>query len=207
MTSRLARTALALALPALALTTVAAPAVAAAPGPAVPSVEQVARIYPFLDGGSSEVEASKVPRLMEDCSEGRPYAGSRARIAGYSSDGSSADPFAEPIVLVGTLSLRSVREASEVTRAFADGFTSCTGADADEEDGLHATVRKVRFRAGEERSGFTVTIREQGQRYVQHVLTARTGKRVVLVVVMSFRGGSPVAKAIQLTRLGVRVAG
>lgn len=207
MNRRLARALVALAVPALAVPALTTPAVAAAKGPAVPTIEEVAEIYPHLEGGTAEIETDPVPRIEDDCSNGKPYAGSRLRSAFYD----EADPSyhwtaKKPLVSASAMSFRKVGQATEFLGDFATAATTtaCFGGDVDSE--VTVTTKKIRFALGDERVGLTVTVKMMGQKSVFHVLLARQGKVVAVTTAMSSPAASPVKKAVRLERLVLRTA-
>jgi hypothetical protein len=198
----------AMTIPALTIPALAAPAGTAPKGPQLPSVEQVAKIYPHLDGGTADVESSPVPALDEECQDGKPIKGSRLSIALYT----PADPTSmatltrKPIVITAALSFRSLRAAQGYYDDFADEASSCLGLDdlTGTPDGAEVTTKRIRFRLGDERSGGTTTLTHRKRTATSHVLLVREGRTLVLSVVIG--RDNPAAKAVRLARTTLAAA-
>lgn len=208
MTTRLARALLALALPLVAVPALTTAAHAAPKGPDVPTVEQVAKIYPQLQGGTADVESTKAPSAGKNCSDGKPVPGSRASIATYLPSDDDPASFGQdtPMVMVAAMSFRSVRQASSYFDDFSESMAECTSdAMEHDEEGVRVTTKKIRFGLGDERFGSTSLVKGFGMAMSTHVLVVREGKAVVMAMVLGSK--SPVAKALRLTRAAVRAAG
>lgn len=209
MTTRLARALLALALSLVAVPALATPADAAPKGPAVPTVKQVARIYPHLKGGTADVDSQAVPALTGDCEEGKPVRGSRGTMAHYepSESPSYEDLFRQPFVLTGALSFRSVRDASDYYDELTESATRCLSLLEPDPaaHGVTVTTRKIRFGLGDERYGSTTTASRRKRTAVNHTLVVRDG-RIVTVSVVFAAGRTPTGKAVRLARVTLRTA-
>jgi hypothetical protein len=204
----LTRALVALAVPALLAPAVSAPAVAApAKGPEVPTVEQVARIYPQLAEATAEVASEKVRALGPNCKEGKPIPGASATSAFYLVE--SDDPtqiLAAPMVLVGAFRFRTERQASSYFTGIDEAFTECAVPTDDEEGGPRITFEKIRFRLGDERVGYVMTSRFMMRKSVTQQLIVRSGKTIVLAGVLGAGKRWTVKHAVRLTALGLRTA-
>jgi hypothetical protein len=203
----LSRALVALAVPALVVPALSAPAAAApAKGPEVPTVEQVAKIYPMLEGATAELVPQKVRALQANCKEGEPIPGATATTAFYTVE--TDDPmeiFGSPMVLVGSFRFRTERQASSYFAGIDEMLTTCDVPD-EEEDGPRVKIEKIRFRLGDERAGYVVTARMMMQKYVAQQFVVRSGKTVVLTAVLGAGKRATVKHAVRLTALALRTA-
>lgn len=207
MTRRwLTRAVVALAVPALAVPALTTPAVAAA-APKVPTLDKVASIYPYLAGGESMESTSSVKSVTKKCKSGKPVKGAKARYASYM----GADPLAagkadSPYVSVAALRFRSAKDAAAYLRG-AGKSTKCPAVDLGTGEKVKVKVKKLAFKLGEERWGYTVTANFSGQTFVTQSLLARQGKVIVTASASASDGGTPsAAKAIKLAKVTLKTA-
>lgn len=206
---RLTRALIALAVPALTVSALTTPATAATKGPAVPTVEQVAKVYPHLAGGTAYAASSKVLGLGRNCKPGKPIKGASATTASYT----SADPAdyaataARPMVYASAMRFRSAQDAIAYLHASTKGAGKCPVTDPATGEHVKVSIKKIRFKLGDERWGYTVTASMADVTTVSHSLLVRAGKVVVSTGAMSMDGAAPdVARAVKLTAVALRTA-
>ncbi|HTW17222.1 MAG TPA: hypothetical protein VMF51_18980 [Nocardioides sp.] len=206
---RLTRALIALAVPALTVTALSAPATAAAKGPAVPSVAKVAKIYPHLAGGTSDPTSSKLHWPSKKCGkQGKVIKGAKATFALYS----SADPAdyaytaAKPMTYVSAMKFRNAKDAIKYLHGTSKG-AKCPVKDPSTGKDMKVKIKKIKFRLGDERWGYTATVTMAGEKSVSHSLLVREGKYIVSASAMSLDGKAPnTKKAIKLTGLALKTA-
>lgn len=210
MTRRLTRALVALAVPALTITALGTPAEAATKGPKVPTVEQVATVYPHLAGGTSYPSSGKVYGPGKKCKTGKPIKGASATSASYQ----SADPMdyastgERPMLSVSAMRFRTTRDAIDYLHG-NKSVTTCPVKDpvTGEQVKVKVTLKRIRFSLGDERQGWTITSTMSGMTSISHSLLVRDGKVIVSAFAMSTDGHEPVVrKAVDLTALTLKTA-
>lgn len=208
MTRRLTRALAALAVPTLAATALATPAEAAA-GPKVPTVDQVATVYPHLAGGTSAPTSSKVFGPGKNCKPGKAIKGATQTSTTYI----SADPTAylttaaQPLVSVTAMRFRSAGDAIDWLHGTGKNTKKCAGGTPGTPGPkVDVKLKKINFTLGDERQGWTITASMEGMTMVSHSLTVRAGKHIVFAYVSSMEGEPPVKKAINTTALALKTA-
>ena len=203
---RLSRALVALAVPALLVPTLSTPAVAAK-GPGVPSVTKVAKLYPYLAGGSATTSTTKVTRIGKDCKPGKPIKGAKATTATYS----PADPAAatgtadSPVVFVSAMKFRSTKDAVSYLRQGSKA-TTCSAAIGGGED-VKVKAKKFKVKLGDQSLGYTATVTFSGQAFTSQSVLVRDGKRIVTAGASAIDGSVPdKKKAISLAALAVKAA-
>ncbi len=183
-----------------------ATATSAARSPQVPTIEQVAEVYPHFAGGSVPGGASGVvPAVRRDCSWGKPYAGSQLRSDDYVPAGTRRDPTRrKPHVVIIALSFRSVRHASDYVADSVKTHSACMLAGASDDAAL--TTKKLRFGLGDQRFAVTGVLVDGQATRVTHRLLVREGKTVTSTTVASTNGKPAAKRAVRLARLAVRTA-
>lgn len=188
------------------------PTASAAAGPGVPSVTEVAAIYPHLAGGTSSESTSKVIGPGRNCKPGKPVKGASARSASYLAPLTSTDPTdfamtgAKPGVFVSAMRFRSAKSAIDYLHKSSKSTRTCP-VPSPSGDGttVKAKTTRIRFKLGDERWGYKSQISVSGQTVISDTLFVRDGKYVVYASAFSVDGVAPsVPKAIQLTKLALR---
>lgn len=202
----LSRALVALAVPALLVPAFSTPAVAAR-GVAVPSVAKVAKIYPYLAGGSATRSTTKVTRIGKSCKPGKAIKGAKMTSAAYA----PADPAAAtgtakaPFVFVSAIKFRSAKEATSYLRKSSQA-TKCSAAIGGGDD-VKVKVKKFKVRLGQQSAGYTVTVRYSGQALTSQSVLVRKGKHIVTAGASAIDGSVPAKKkAISLARLAIKTA-
>lgn len=211
MTRRwLTRALLAVALPALLVPTAAAPASAAPRAPEVPTLAQVAKIYPHLKGGDvEEVREPKVRMPTKTCKDGAVIKGAVGLDATYGPSFQSIDDFVvtakKPLVGVTALTFPSTKVATRYFRASLTEGATCPQTDPFGDD---VQLKKLKFKLGEERAGFQIRMGPETP-ITANVLLIRSGRSVLTVNSMSMQGkGAPaVPLTIKLARLALKTVG
>ncbi|GAA4731038.1 hypothetical protein GCM10023350_12960 [Nocardioides endophyticus] len=201
----LSRALVALAVPALVVPTLSSPAVAAK-GAAVPSVAKVAKIYPYLAGGSATTSTTKVTRIGKDCKPGKPVKGATVTSATYSpADPAAATGTADaPSVFVAAMKFRSAKDAVSYLRESSKA-TKCSAAGIG--DGVKVKVKKFKVKLGDQSVGYTVTVTFSGQSFTRQSVLARDGKYIVTAGASAVDGSVPdKKKAVSVARLAVKTA-
>lgn len=212
MTHRwLARALVAVAVPALLVPALVSSASAAPTAPSVPTLEDVAKIYPHLEGGTVDVTRERKIRMPEKtCKRGAVIKGATGQEVMYAPDIESmedVDAFEvtgeEPMVSVTAEVFPGARVASQYLRAALTDGTDC-----EEHQGDEFQMKKIRFKLGSERWGFQVRMGPKTAPMIGNLLVVRSGKRIVAVTSVSFTGkaGPSTAKTIALARLAVKTA-
>jgi hypothetical protein len=196
----------ALAVPALLVPTLSSPAVAAK-GPAVPSVAKVAKIYPYLAGGSSTESTTKVTRIDKNCKSGKAVKGAKATAAAYSpADPATASGTADsPLVFVSAMTFRSAKDAVSYLRQSSKA-TKCSSAIGLGDD-VKVKVKKFKVKLGDQSLGYTATVTFSGQAFTSQSVLVRAGKHIVTAGASATDGSVPNKKsAISLVKLAVKSA-
>jgi hypothetical protein len=209
MSRQLSRALIALAVPALTVTALAAPspATAAVKGPKVPTVAQVAKIYPYLDGGTSYDSSSKVYGIGKNCKQGKAIKGATATSASYQAAEYAPPTATEPMVYVSAMRFRNADDAIDYLHATTKNTKKCPTGPGTPGSDVKVKIKKIAFKLGDERWGYTVTATMDDQTTVSHTLLVRDGKYIVNAGAMSMDGKAPVVKkAVQLTALTLKTA-
>lgn len=202
LSSRARRVLLALVVPALAVTLLPSTATAArpGPGPGLPKLAAVARVYPHLaDGRVWRVPADEVTGLRRDCEDGKVIEGAVGRAAFFS--GKRYPTPRRPYVDVTTMRFGSVARAEQLMHRLRAVFVDCLSEDSE--------FRFTEFKApvGEERFGYILRMREGRQSFALRWLIARDGRYLVLTGATSFSRLAPtLAPFVRFSRLAVRAA-
>lgn len=209
MTRRLTTALIALAVPALTVSALSTPATAAVKGPKVPTVAQVAKIYPHLDGGTSYPSSGKVYGAGKNCKPGKAIKGATMTSASYlSADPADYAATAEkPMTYVSAIRFKDADDAIAYLHG-AKNTGKCPVKDPSTGQDVKVKLKKITFKLGDERQGWTVTATMSGQTMVSHSLMVRDGRFVINAGVMAMDGREPaVKKAIKLTALTLKTAG
>jgi hypothetical protein len=202
----LSRALVALAVPALLVPTLSNPAVAAK-GADVPSVAKVAKIYPYLAGGSATKSTAKVTRIGKDCKPGKAIKGASVTSAAYSpADPAAATGTADtPFVFVAAMKFRSAKDAVSYLRQSSTA-TKCSAATGIG-DGVKVAVKKFKVKLGDQSLGYTATVTFSGQSFTSQSVLVRDGKRILTAGASAVDGSVPSKKkAISLAKLTVKTA-
>jgi hypothetical protein len=205
-----ARALLALALSALLLPALAGPASAGeVTKDSLPSVAQVAKVYPFLaDSGRDLDPGKRIDTPGRDCngSQDKNYRGTSGLTAYYGLVEGGEDA-AHPMVVVQTIRLRSTRQAKAVARAFLRFASTCR--QARDEDGSVSRISRFRVgRLGDQQVGMTMRAedREIGKMSMRWIVV-RTKSVITTVFTFSLSSTPPSApKAIRLAKIAVEQA-
>lgn len=203
----LTRTAVALAVPVLAVPALTTPAVAAS-APKVPTVAKVAKIYPYLAGGTATEATSKVKSAGKNCKAGKPVKGASARSASYMpADFTAGGSAASPYVYTSALKFRNAKDAAAYLKGSSKNTKKCPGIDLGTGGDVKVKVKKLKFKLGDESWGYTVTTTFSGTTSVSQSLLARKGKIIITVGASAMDGGTPSAKqATKLAKLTLKTA-
>ncbi|HEY0888253.1 MAG TPA: hypothetical protein VGE38_01405 [Nocardioides sp.] len=208
----LTRALIALVVPAtLAAPALTTSATAAVNGPGVPTVAQVATVYPHFAGGTSSESTSKVLGPGKKCKPGKPIKGASARTASYSAPVNYEDPTsylmtgARPGVFVSAMRFPTAKAAIKYLHSSSASTKKCPVA-TPTIDGqkVKAKIKPIRFKLGNERWGYQTTATYSGQTVIGNTLFVRSGKFVVYASAMSMDGTAPsIPQSIQLTKLAL----
>lgn len=207
MTRRwLTRVAAVVAVPALVVPALSTPAVAAG-APKTPTVAKVAKLYPHLAGGSAQETTSKVKSVTKKCKAGKTVKGAKARYTSYlPADPAGAGTASSPYLSVAALKFRSAKDAVKYLKT-ASKAAKCPATDLGSGEQVDVKVKKLAFKLGDQRWGYTVTAKMSGQTFITQSLLVRKGKAIVNVGASSFDGKAPSApQAIKLTKLALKTA-
>lgn len=217
----LTRALIALAAPALALAATTAPATAAESGAQVPSIDDVATIYPHLEGGTASESGGKVYGPGKKCHTTKVIKGASQRSASYSPDYSSGDPdvFAmtgeHPGVSAIAMQFPSAKAAIKYLHGYTAQSKKCPsttpgGGGGGGGGGSHCktSMKKIKFSLGDERWGYqvrsTCKTGDQTTSMVFNSLFARQGEFIVYTSAMSMDASAPsIPKSIDLTELAL----
>ncbi|MBZ5739807.1 hypothetical protein [Nocardioides mangrovi] len=218
----LSRTLIAFAVPAV-LASALAPAATAAATAQVPTIDQVAAIYPHLDGGTASESTGKVYGPGKKCKPGKAIKGASSRSASYSPDYSSGDPDVyvvdgdHPSVSVTAMRFPSTKAAVKYLHGYGKSTKDCGGGTGGGGGGGHqpdcdTSMKKIRFSLGDERWGYqmrsTCRISGQTSSSVLNMLFARQGRYVVYANAMSFDASAPsIPSSVKLTKKALAVVG
>lgn len=217
---RLRSLAPALAVAALALPLAAQPAAADSPDPtarvtraSLPSVQQVAKIYPSLRGGERDVSGARtIGAPGKDCLEEvaqRGRSGLRAEYAGAQptpDDSAQLPVLPAATVMVWTVRMKNLKQARRTTGAFVRFANDKRCARLARQEGT--SITKVSLgRTGQQRVGLRYTYEGEPALGAYFLHVVRRGP-VVTVVTSLGAGASKAAtrKSVRLVRLAVRRA-
>jgi hypothetical protein len=202
----LSRALVALAVPALLVPTLSNPAVAAK-GASVPSVAKVAKIYPYLAGGSATKSTTKVTRIGKNCKPGKAIKGAKVTSVAYSpADPAAASGTADaPFVFVSAMRFRNAKDAVSYLRQGSKA-TKCSAALGTGDD-VKVKVKKFKVKLGDQSLGYTATVTLSGQAFTSQSVLVRDGKHIVTAGTSAIDGSAPAKKkAISLAKLAVKTA-
>lgn len=189
-------------------------ATAAVKGPGVPTVAQVASVYPHFAGGTSSESTSKVLGPGKRCKPGKPIKRASARTASYSAPVNYEDPTsylmtgARPGVFVSAMRFPSAKAAVQYLHSSSTSTKKCPVA-VPSGDGtkVKAKTKRIKFKLGDERWGYRTTVTYSGQTIISNTLFVRAGRFVVYTSSMSTDGTAPsVPQSIKLTKLALKAA-
>lgn len=205
MSGRLMSRALAaVAVAALIVPALGAPA-AAARGVAVPSIEKVAQIYPYLAGGGASTVTDGVPYISKRCKSGKDIKGATRTSVAYSPVSKPippGSPFPPYLSLMGA----KFASAASAARYLTSTLRTITcrqpgGGDYD------VKIKKFKVSIGDEGVGYISTAAFPGQTYEGQTVLVRKGKFVVFVSISSYNGPTLSRKrTVKLAGLAVRTA-
>ncbi len=162
----------------------------------LPSIQQVARVFPALAGGEREGDRDRVIVAPgRTCDADTRHRGTSGATVAFSGDDVSAR---QPIVVLQAVRFRTRAKAVASVRAFERYTRACRSyVDA---DGDTATVRRERIgRLGDQRVGFVISYDRASFR----LQVARRGAVVVQSATFAPRPLAPKAKTTRLTRLAL----
>jgi hypothetical protein len=215
------RALIALAVPALTVPALASAATAAGTVD-VPTITDVAGIYPHLEGGTASESTSTVYGPGKKCKPGKPIKGASATSASYSPDYTSGDPSVyvidgeHPSLSVTAMEFPSTKAAVQYLHGYATSTKHCPGgtpggggSGGGGQPDCTAKTKKIKFTLGDERWGYQMrsTCRISGQTTssVFNMLFVRDGKFVVYANAMSLDASAPsIPKSIDLTALALK---
>ena len=217
----LTRALIALAVPALTVPVIASSATAAASYPDVPTIDDVAKIYTHLDGGTASDSTSKVYGPGKKCKPGKAIDGAGARSASYSPDYTSGDPDVyvidgeHPMISVTAMKFPNTKAAIKYLHGYSKTAKDCPGGGSGGGGGggggssCDTSMKKIKFNLGDERWGYQYksTCRTGGQTTtsVFNMLFSRDGKYIVYTTAMSMDETAPsIPKSIDLTDLALK---
>jgi len=213
----LARALTALVAPALIVPALATSASAAAE---VPGIDEVATIYPHLDGGTATESTSKVYGPGKKCKT-KAIKGASQTTASYSPDYSSGDPDVfvvdgeHPMVSATAMEFPSTKAAVKYLHGYAKFTKDCPGSNPGGGGGgggqgpdCKVSMKKIKFDLGDERWGYqirsTCKVGDQTTSMVFNSLFARKGKFIVYTNAMSMDATAPsIPKSIDMTELAL----
>jgi hypothetical protein len=192
----------------------------AAPAPRVPSLAQATALYPHLAGGTATQSSGKVYGPGRNCKPGKPIKGAGQTSVSYTAPIDYANPSsflptgARPSLTVSALRFKSAKSAIAYLHAVprstrkCAGSTGSTGGAGSPGSGCgKASVRKIKFKLGDERQGYSSRITCSSQSLATDMLFVRKGKVIVYTTAMAFDGVAPaVAPAVSLTKVALRTA-
>ena len=217
----LPRALIALAAPVLAVAATTTSATAAASGAQVPSIDDVAQIYPHLEGGTANESAGKVYGPGKKCNTTKVIKGASQRSASYSPDYSSGDPDAfsmtgdHPGVSATAMQFPSTKAAAKYLHGYAAQAKKCPGTNPGGGGGgggggshCKSSMKKIEFNLGDERWGYQITstckVGDRTTSMVLNSLFARDGRFIVCTSSMSMDATAPsIPKSIDLTDLAL----
>lgn len=215
----LTRALIALAVPALTVTATTSSATAAAKAQ-VPSVDAVAGIYSYLEGGTAYESASKVFGPGKKCKPGKAIKGASARSASYSPDYSTGEvpPISgdTPMISVTAMKFPTEKAAIAYLRGYGKTAKDCPAGGGGGGGGggtggmkCDTSMKKIAFDLGDERWGYQYKMKcKKGDETTQSVfnsLFARKGKFIVYAYLMSMDASAPsIPKSVDVTELAMK---
>ena len=210
---RLTRALIALTVPALLVPALASSATAAE-APSVPTLAQVAKVYPFLDGGTADVTHEKVYEAGRNCKQGDPIKGARSKTATYAApmDSESMDDYAvtgaKPAIVISAVRLPSAKIARSYLAGGRFEIKNC--ADKSELGAQKSTykIKTIAFKLDAPHWGYQISWKSHKTRTIVNALFARDGATVVSLMSFSLQGrqGPSVGKSIDLVALALKSA-
>ncbi|WP_243059134.1 hypothetical protein [Nocardioides sp. SR21] len=199
---RTRRALLALVVPALAVTLLPSGVTAAGPGPGLPKLAAVARIYPHLaDGQVTRSPADGVSGVRANCEDGKVIEGAVGRSASYSTKRHPVGTPRNPSVDTSTMRFGSADRAEMLMNRIGAAFADCLLGDS--------SVRVTEFTApvGDQRFGYVLRMDIMKRTLIMRWLVARDGRYVVLTGASSMGKKTPaLAPFVRFTRLSLRAA-
>jgi hypothetical protein len=200
---RTRRALLALVVPALAVTLLPSAASATRPGPGLPKLAAVARIYPHLLGGHATTSPSdEVSGVRDNCDDGKVIEGAVGRTATYSSRRFQMSGPGKPSLDVSSMRFGSADRAAQLMHQLRAVFADCMGM------GDLYEVTEFTAPVGDERLGYLLRF-EVGKRTLgMRWMFARDGRYVVLTAASSLSKKKVPAldPFVRFTRLSLRAA-
>lgn len=202
------RAAVTLAAAALVVPTTATSATAAA-APGVPKVAAVAKIYPYLAGGSATTGKSSDVRLpSKKCNgKGTKVKGAKQAYAYYM----SADPAdmastgKQPTISVTATRFPSAARAKGYLKAASTAAKKCATSGIPGSSDLKVKVTKIKLNLGQQRWGYQVKITGDNLTIVTNSILVRQGKNIVTTGATSQDGTAPAkSKSVKLTKLALK---
>ena len=207
------RVLIALAVPALLIPAASATAAGTAQ---VPSIDEVAKIYKHLDGGSAYESTSKVFGPGKKCKPGKAIKGASATSATYNPDYSSGEipeiTGKTPMVSVTAMKFPSAKSAIAYLHGYDKSAKDCgAGGDGGGSGGgsggpkCKASMKKIAFKLGDERYGYQFKSKCKDSASVINTLFTRKGQFVVYANVMSMNATAPsIPDSVDLTELALK---
>ena len=216
----LSRALIALAVPALTVTAASSPATAAGAAK-VPTIDQVAKIWTHLEGGTAHQSTGKVFGPGKKCKAGKAIKGASATSASYFPDYTSGDPDVfeitgkTPMLSVTAMKFPSTKAAIAYLRGYGKAYKDCPGGGAGGGGGgtggmkCKSSMKKIAFKLGDERWGYQYKMKctKAGvtTRSVFNSLFSRKGKFIVYTNLMSMDASAPsIPKSVELTELAMK---
>jgi hypothetical protein len=217
----LTRALIALAVPALTVPAIASSATAAATAQ-VPTIDQVAKIWTHVEGGTAYESTSKVYGPGRKCKPGKAIKGASARTASYSPDYTSGDPDVfevtgeTPMLSVTAMKFPSTKSAIAYLHGHGKSAKDCPGGGGTGGGGggtggmkCKSSMKKIAFKLGDERWGYQYKMKctQDGEttHSVFNTLFARKGKFIVYANVMSMDASAPsIPKSVDLAELAMK---
>ncbi|WP_134739276.1 hypothetical protein [Nocardioides sp. 503] len=191
-----------LAVSALILPALSTPAVAGK-GVAVPSFDKVAKIFPYLAGGSAFEATDKVRQVRKNCKSGKTIKGATKTAVAYSPAPKPippGTPYPPSLGLVGAKFASAASAARYLRRTMKT--MKCTRPGRGD---YKIRTKKFKVAFGDEGRGYTSTAAFPGQTYASQTVLVRRGKFVILVAISSYNGPWPSRKkTVKLAKLAVR---
>lgn len=209
------RVLIALAVPALLIPAASATAAGTAQ---VPTIDEVAKIYTHLDGGSSYESSSKVFGPGKKCKPGKAIKGASATSATYNPDYSSGDPSVfeitgeTPMVSVTAMKFPSAKSAIAYLHGYDKSAKDCVpggggGGNGGGDGGpkCKTSMKKIAFTLGDERYGYQIKAKCKDSSSVINTLFSRKGQFIVYANVMSMDASAPsIPDSVDLTELALK---
>lgn len=179
-----------------------APAASATAVPDVPTIAQVAKVYPFLSKGTAyDYPMTKVEAPGKKCGKTVVIKGAKGHTASYAIPGSGLSTAKKPSVMVTALRFRSATSAKSFLAKSGKRAGRCPGPDMD------VKVTKLKVNLGDQSWGVTIKATDGDTTYASQSLMVRSGKLIVTTIVGSADGKAPKAKkAIAILKVGLKAA-